>query len=97
MRAILCSDTFASGVLVLGIGDSTKLLSYFMKCEKRYIATGKFGIETASGDITGPIIRESVPFQHITLSQLNETLLKFSGTIEQVPPMYYSFIMTLFS
>jgi tRNA U55 pseudouridine synthase TruB len=65
-----------------------------MKCEKSYKVTGKFGIETESGDITGPIIREGVPFQHITLSQLNETLLKFSGIIEQVPPLYYSFIIT---
>jgi tRNA pseudouridine55 synthase len=78
----------ASGVLVLGVGKATKLLENFIKCEKRYRATGKFGIETQSGDLGSPVVREGVPFTHISLSQFNNTLRKYTGVIDQIPPMY---------
>lgn len=73
---------------MLGVGKATKLLENFIKCEKRYRATGKFGIETQSGDLGSPVVREGVPFTHISLSQFNNTLRKYTGVIDQIPPMY---------
>ena len=49
-------DKFASGVLVLCTGWTTKLVPYFMDMDKRYIATIQLGIATDTHDCEGAII-----------------------------------------
>lgn len=79
-------DPFATGVLVLLIGKATRL-ARFLKDDKEYIATIRFGFETTTGDRTGQ------PKQHIKEVNLSEdeisaTLSFFRGEIEQIPPMF---------
>lgn len=43
-------DSFATGVMVIGINNGTKLMSDFLHGNKGYVATGKFGTETDTAD-----------------------------------------------
>jgi tRNA pseudouridine55 synthase len=82
-------DPLASGVLVLAIGNGTKMLQYFLKgSEKVYVGHGTFGSATDTFDNTGKTTK-TASVSHITkdmvVKMLNE---KFTGEIEQVPPVY---------
>lgn len=79
-------DPMATGVLPMTIGKATRVSSFIQNSEKEYIATIEFGIETDTEDITGNIIERSdkIPTKYEVL----EILPKFTGRIEQTPPMY---------
>ena len=80
-------DPLATGVLVLCVGKSLKLVELLMNHDKEYIATIKLGIETDTLDITGTITKkEEVP--SLKEEQIKETLKKFIGKIEQEVPKY---------
>jgi tRNA pseudouridine55 synthase len=78
-------DPDATGVLVLGLGRSTRLLDYARLGPKRYLAEASFGVSTSTQDSSGEeLARRACTF---TKSDLVAALPKFSGAIEQVPPM----------
>ena len=79
-------DPMATGVLPMTIGKATRVSSFIQDSEKEYIATIEFGIETDTEDITGNIINRSDKIP--TKEEILEILLKFTGVIEQTPPMY---------
>jgi tRNA pseudouridine55 synthase len=78
-------DPDATGVLVVGIGKATRLLSYAQAVPKRYLATVRFGITTTTQDASGEVLerREAV----VTPEAVTVELRMFVGEIEQVPPM----------
>ena len=80
-------DPMATGVLVLCIGSSLKLVESLMDHDKEYIATILLGIETDTLDITGEVQRKIVP-QNITKERVVEILKKFQGKIKQEVPKY---------
>eukprot|EP00069_Balaena_mysticetus_P021126 bmy_03059T0 len=51
-------DSAARGVLVVGIGRGTKLLTSMLSGSKRYIATGELGKATDTLDSTGKVTEE---------------------------------------
>ena len=51
-------DPFADGVLVLGVGKSTKKLSNIIQFDKTYEGIIKLGEKTDSMDLTGNIVEE---------------------------------------
>lgn len=80
-------DPLASGVLLVCLGQATRLIEYLMTGRKQYRATIRFGITTDTLDAEGQIISQSDP------SGLNETYLReylptFLGEIEQIPPLF---------
>jgi tRNA pseudouridine55 synthase len=78
-------DPFASGLLVLLIGEGTKIARFLLAGNKTYEAEALLGAETDTGDLTGkPIETGSVA----PLSEFQATLPKFLGTISQRPPQY---------
>jgi len=80
-------DKFASGVLVLCTGWTTKLVPYFMDMDKRYIATIQLGIATDTHDCEGAII--ATREVKCTFEAIDACLQdKFIGTISQTPPLY---------
>ena len=80
-------DPFAEGVLMLCAGKYTKKVESFMDKEKEYSAEIQLGIETDTLDPTGKIVETSyVP--HLTQDKIKGVLNKFTGKIEQMPPMY---------
>src|SRR3989338_8476907 len=78
-------DPFATGVLVIGINEATRLFEY-LPSDKVYIATITFGTETDTNDITGKIIKESnyIPL----LEEIKEKLKDLTGKIKQKPPIF---------
>lgn len=80
-------DPMATGVLVLCIGSSLKLVESMMNHDKEYIATILLGLETDTLDITGEVQREVVP-QNITKERVVEVLKRFQGKIKQEVPKY---------
>ena len=79
-------DPMATGVLPIFIGRATALSSLVTDAEKKYVATIKLGVVTDTDDITGKVISENQV--NITPEKLTEALTRFTGEIEQVPPMY---------
>ncbi len=78
-------DPFATGVLVCGIGEATRLLEY-LPHDKTYLAEITFGIETDTNDITGNILNKSDFIPNI--NEININLLNFKGQIKQKPPIF---------
>ncbi|HEY4690444.1 MAG TPA: tRNA pseudouridine(55) synthase TruB [Anaerolineae bacterium] len=79
-------DPMATGVLVVCLGQATRIVEYLVGHDKRYRATIRLGIETNTYDADGRItLQHSVAVSEATL---REALSKFVGEIAQVPPMY---------
>ena len=79
-------DPLASGLLPICLGQAAKFSSYFLEGSKKYLATGKLGVITDSGDADGNIIQENPVTNEI--EGIDEAISRFIGTITQVPPMY---------
>ncbi len=83
-------DPRASGVLVVLIGPAVRLSEYVSASDKRYQATIRLGASTDTYDSEGRILSEpkAVEVESITEELFQDTLDKFIGEIEQVPPPY---------
>ncbi len=78
-------DPMATGLLVLGLGRSTRLLRYVQGFPKEYRATAQFGVATDSLDADGAVLdRNPLP---VSENQLEGVLDRFRGSIMQIPPM----------
>jgi tRNA pseudouridine55 synthase len=80
-------DPFASGLLLLGLGEGTKVLPFLLDTDKVYEAEVRFGVETDTEDRTGQVIAEH-PLGALSAEAVAAALGRFRGAIEQVPPMY---------
>uniref|UniRef100_A0A3Q1FHM5 tRNA pseudouridine(55) synthase n=1 Tax=Acanthochromis polyacanthus TaxID=80966 RepID=A0A3Q1FHM5_9TELE len=80
-------DSAASGVLVVGVGNGTKMLSTMLTGSKKYVAVGELGKATDTLDATGSVTLEK-GFEHITRPDVEAKLKAFTGDIMQVPPLY---------
>lgn len=81
-------DPFATGVLVLLIGQATRLAQFLDKDEKEYEALVRIGYETDTGDRTGRPKSESRSSKSVSATEIEDALGEFRGEIEQIPPMY---------
>lgn len=82
-------DPFATGVMVLCLGQATRLSRFFLHGRKRYEAVLMLGIETDTQDATGRVISRTPPETlRFTEEQIRETLARFRGEIDQAPPVY---------
>ena len=80
-------DPFATGLLVILLGQGTKLSKYLMAGDKVYQATMRLGVETDTQDPTGRVVkRRLVP--EMAPESIRKIALKFVGEIEQVPPPF---------
>ena len=80
-------DPLATGVMILCTGKATKTIDTYLHKDKEYIATIKLGATTPSFD--GETEENATfPTEHITRELVMETLQKFIGEIDQVPPVY---------
>ncbi len=77
-------DPMATGVLVLGVGNATKLLQYVVDGKKRYEATIKLGVSTHTDDREGEVL-VSTDASHVSEEIIRVELAKFVGTIMQRP------------
>jgi tRNA pseudouridine55 synthase len=81
-------DPFATGVMVLLVGQATRLAQFLDKDRKRYEALVRFGFETETGDRTGELRKTSGEWRNVSEAEIESVLEDFRGEIEQTPPMY---------
>ena len=80
-------DPLASGVMIICTGKATKRIESFQYQTKEYVATLMLGATTPSFDQETEIDNR-FPTEHITRELVEQTLVKFTGSIWQVPPVY---------
>jgi tRNA pseudouridine55 synthase len=80
-------DPLATGLLVICLGEATKISAYLLEADKHYLATCRLGVKTTTADADGEII-ETRPVETYSAGQIESILVRFRGRIEQVPPMY---------
>ncbi len=80
-------DPLATGVLIVCTGKQTKQIESLQYKTKEYVATIKLGATTPSFDLETQIDAE-YPTAHIDETLVRETLKKFIGEIQQIPPTY---------
>jgi len=79
-------DPMATGLLILGIGKSTKKLGNITGSSKTYDAEITLGASSTTDDKEG-VIEKSGDTQP-TLEQIKNVLEKFTGEIMQTPPIF---------
>ena len=80
-------DPFATGLLILLIGDATKLSETLTNLDKEYVVTSKFGISTDTADITGKIIKEEIP-KNIEKSDFEKKIPDILQINKQIPSRF---------
>ncbi|MCF8143127.1 MAG: tRNA pseudouridine(55) synthase TruB [Deltaproteobacteria bacterium] len=80
-------DPFATGLLIVLLGQGTKLSQFIMPGEKVYSAILELGVETDTLDLTGRVVATAaVP--DMSLEYVRERAKRFVGKLHQVPPAY---------
>jgi len=80
-------DPLATGVLIVCTGKKTKEIDNFQYQTKEYVAELALGATTPSFDLETEV-DATYPTAHITRELVEETLKKFLGEIQQVPPAF---------
>lgn len=81
-------DPFASGLLLLCVGQATRLAEYLSAQDKTYEAVARLGVSTDTLDIDGAVIQMRSGWERLTRSDVEAVLERFRGEISQVPPEY---------
>ncbi|MBX6352337.1 MAG: tRNA pseudouridine(55) synthase TruB [Thermoflavifilum sp.] len=80
-------DPDATGVLVLCVGEATRLLEYLSGSDKVYEGTVRFGVGTDTDDASGrETVRQSAA--HLTREAVTKAAMRLTGEIRQRPPAY---------
>jgi tRNA pseudouridine55 synthase len=77
-------DPMATGILVLGFGNGTRLLQYITEGDKSYDATVVLGAATVTDDREGEVI-STADTSSVTDEMIRESLASMIGTIAQRP------------
>jgi len=77
-------DPMATGVLLLGVGRATRLLTFLVGCDKSYTATIRLGQSTLTDDADGELT-SAADVSALTPGQVDDAVTALTGVIEQVP------------
>lgn len=80
-------DPMATGLMLLGVGDATRLLTFFVGADKTYEATVRFGLATTTEDADGDIndVATATAIAAITTERILAAAAELTGDIAQVP------------
>ncbi len=81
-------DPSASGVLLICIGQATKIAEFLVGMKKHYQGEMILGISTDSQDSEGKIIQKREVGTDINENRIKDVFKKYEGTISQMPPMF---------
>ncbi|PJI94401.1 tRNA pseudouridine(55) synthase TruB [Luteimicrobium subarcticum] len=77
-------DPMATGVLVVGVGRATRLLTYVVGADKDYETTVRLGVATTTEDAEGEVVAR-VDAAGVTRAQVEEVVAGLTGDLQQVP------------
>lgn len=80
-------DPLATGVLVVCLGQATRLIEYVQRMPKRYRGTFLLGRESDTEDVEGNVVELANP-PRPTREEIEALLPRFIGEIEQRPPVF---------
>ena len=80
-------DPFATGVLPIAVNEGTKAIPFLDEGIKQYDALLRLGIVTDTYDLTGRVLFQK-DYQYIDEELLKAILARFTGMINQTPPMF---------
>jgi tRNA pseudouridine55 synthase len=72
-------DPFATGVLVVCVGQSTRLVQFLAGLDKEYVATIRLGFATDTQDLTGKQITPLTSSKGLELETLRAVMDQFRG------------------
>ncbi|CAM3593292.1 tRNA pseudouridine(55) synthase TruB [Isoptericola cucumis] len=78
-------DPMATGVLVVGVGRATKLLTYVVGADKAYDATVRLGVRTTTDDAEGEVLAAAGVGDGVAGDDLAREVAALTGDIAQVP------------
>lgn len=81
-------DPEVDGVLVLCLGQATKLVEYIMDGEKRYHGEITLGYATETEDAYGEKVSEKPVDEPISTELIDQAMATMVGQLQQIPPMY---------
>lgn len=81
-------DPSASGVLLVCIGQATKIVEFLVGMKKHYQGEMILGISTDTQDSEGKIIQKREVRTDIDEKRIKDIFQKYEGTISQIPPMF---------
>ncbi|KAK4712625.1 hypothetical protein R3W88_007138 [Solanum pinnatisectum] len=80
-------DPMATGLLIVCVGKSTKIVDSYQGMMKGYSGIFRLGEATSTWDADSPVIQR-VPWEHIKDEDIKKKAASFFGEIWQVPPMF---------
>jgi tRNA pseudouridine55 synthase len=83
-------DPMATGLLILGLNSSTRLLSYLVGLDKEYLATIRLGSSMTTDDAEGETvdIASASEVDAITVADVGREIAQLTGEIQQVPSSF---------
>ena len=77
----------ATGLLILGINSSTRLLTYVVGLDKEYLATIRLGASTTTDDAEGELLDSAEPgaVDALAAEAIHAVVATLTGDIEQAP------------
>ncbi len=77
-------DPMATGVLVVGVGRGTRLLTFLVGCDKTYLATIRLGQSTSTDDAEG-VVTATADAGRLTETEVDTAVAALTGAQDQVP------------
>lgn len=81
-------DPLATGLLLVAIGPAVRLIEYTRPWRKTYKTTITLGAASDTDDAAGHITPRTPSRPPPTAADIKQIVIKFTGTISQVPPIY---------
>ncbi|MGH2459564.1 MAG: tRNA pseudouridine(55) synthase TruB [Chloroflexota bacterium] len=81
-------DPGASGVLLVCLGQATRVSEFLMESTKQYRAVIRFGAVSTTDDADGVITPGSASLASLSQAVFSEALSRFVGEVSQVPPAF---------
>lgn len=81
-------DPEVEGVLVICVGQATKIVPFLTAMDKTYIAECSLGITTETEDAYGAVVETEDVTTPPSDEEIENVLCLFRGEISQTPPMY---------
>ena len=81
-------DPFASGLLLLCLGPSTRISQYLSAMDKSYLAKARLGVSTSTHDVEGKVVDHRSRWRELDERTVRDALEAFEGPMLQVPPRY---------
>jgi tRNA pseudouridine55 synthase len=81
-------DPFASGLLLLCVGQATRIAEFLSGLDKCYRAVARLGVETDTHDLDGQVTEAAGGVEAVTADHVRSTLASFRGATAQVPPQF---------